>query len=53
MERWQFIYKSQSIGEILWDYILDSADYKTKAEFSNIGTVSVSKVLGAEEEECG
>ena len=46
--QYDFLLASQGYG---WDYILDSADYMTKAELSNIGTVSVSKVLGAEEEE--
>lgn len=32
-----------------WDYIVDSADYMTKAELEHIGTVSVSRIMGAPE----
>lgn len=34
-----------------WNYIIDSADYMTKAELEQIGTVSLSKVLGGPETE--
>lgn len=46
--QYDFLLASQGYG---WDYILDSADYMTNAELENIGTVSISKILGANEEE--
>lgn len=46
--QYDFLLASQGYG---WDYAVDSADYMTKAELENIGTVSVSKILGEDEEE--
>lgn len=46
--QYDFLLASQGYG---WDYILDSAEYMINAELEHIGTVSVSKVLGANEVE--
>lgn len=46
--QYDFLLASQGYG---WDYMVDSADYMTKAELENIGTVSVSKTLGLNEVE--
>lgn len=46
--QYDFLLASQGYG---WNYMVDSADYMTNAELENIGTVSVSKILGANEEE--
>ena len=34
-----------------WDYMVDSAEYMVSADLKNIGTVSVSAISGAQEEE--
>ena len=34
-----------------WDYMVDSAEYMASADLKNIGTVSVSAISGAQEEE--
>lgn len=46
--QYDFLLASQGYG---WNYMVDSADYMTKAELEHIGTVSISKILGAKEEE--
>ena len=35
-----------------WDYMVDSAEYMSDADLKNIGTVSVSAISGAAEQEC-
>lgn len=46
--QYDFLLDAQGYG---WDYMVDSADYMTKAELEHIGTVSISKTLGSNEEE--
>lgn len=47
-QQYDFLLAAQGYG---WDYALDCADYMTKADLSNIGTVSVSSAAGGEDVE--
>jgi len=46
--QYDFLLASQGYG---WEYMVDSADYMSRNELEHIGTVSVSKMMGAGEEE--
>ena len=47
-QQYDFLLASQGYG---WDYILDSADYMTKIDLDQIGTVQAAKVPGGAETE--
>lgn len=47
-QQYDFLLAAMGYG---WEYMVDSADYMTKADLDNIGTVSVSFLIGSPEEE--
>lgn len=47
-QQYDFLLASQGYG---WNYMVDSANYMIQSELEQIGTVTVSKVLGADETE--
>lgn len=46
--QYDFLLAARGYG---WDYMVDSADYMAKTELEHIGTVSISRIMGANEEE--